>query len=179
MIVVKGKIILIIIIVIVIIIMIPILPWLLLAGAMVLSPNPKKPEVKSGEFPVELTYRLGDETYTVNDIYVCEYDGIGMNEGVGKYRKWKGYIKSTGEEGILLTKDETRNIYVYCYVGNAEYYMNDEKTPTDKDIVPNVCEVVKERFVTYHGMSKEELLSRYNIEIVSWKLSEPIKNSFG
>ena len=59
-----------------------------------LSSNPPKPEITYAEFPFEIVYELEGETVTVNDVYVCEYDGIGMNEGVGKYREWKGYIKS-------------------------------------------------------------------------------------
>ena len=40
------------------------------------APNPLKPEITYGEFPFTLTYELDGEIKTIEDVVVCEYDGI-------------------------------------------------------------------------------------------------------
>ncbi len=85
------------------------------------------PVITHGEFPFELTYKLNGELYTVKDTYICDYDGLGFNMGIGNYRKWSGYIKSTGETAVLITEDSDRQIF--CSVGDTEFYMNDEIYP--------------------------------------------------
>ena len=67
--------------------------------------NVPEPQIKEGEFPFEMVYEIDGETITVNDIYVCEFDGFDWNEGVGKHRKWKGYIKSSGTDVLILLED--------------------------------------------------------------------------
>ncbi|MBQ2840423.1 MAG: hypothetical protein IJE70_03665, partial [Oscillospiraceae bacterium] len=55
-----------------------------------------------GEFPFKLEYELNGKKYTVEDVWVCEFNGFGSNEGFGKHRQWKGKVKSTGEDKIVL-----------------------------------------------------------------------------
>lgn len=74
-------------------------------GTWLFIPNPPEPEITYCEFPFEIVYEIDGEIITINDVYVCQYDGIGANEGSGKYRVWKSYIKSTGEENLILFKD--------------------------------------------------------------------------
>ena len=102
--------------------------WSIVLGGMYLfTPAPPQPIIQTGEFPFELTYKLNGELYTVKDVYVCNYEGIGFDEGNGKYRKWSGYIKGSGESAIFVTEDSDRKIF--CFVGDAEFYMNDEQYP--------------------------------------------------
>lgn len=147
--------------------------WVMVLGGMWFSaPNPSEPREVYGEFPFELTYRIGDDLVAVRDVYVCEYDGIGFNEGIGKYRKWKGYIQGTGETAVLVTEDAERKIY--CFVGSAEFYMGDEMYPEQRPLAPRLYDV--HNSMTFY--SQEELLSRYDIELISWTFSDPITNSF-
>ncbi len=154
------------------------LGWTVVLGGMWLfTPNPPQPQETNGEFPFELTYKIDGETITIRDVYVCEYDGVGFNEGNGKYRKWNGYIKGTGETSILLIEDTEREIY--CFVGDAEFYMGDEKYPEKKPLAPRLYNVTNNSNVEYvESYSSNEIMEYYKIEIISWTSSDPIENSF-
>lgn len=149
--------------------------WIITLGGMyIVTPMPPKPEIQTGEFPFELTYKLNGELYTVTDTYICNYDGIGFNEGYGKYRKWSGYIKDTGETAVLITEDADRQIF--CFVGNAEFYMNDEMYPEERPLTPRLYDVKKDPDAD--ALSTYRIMVNYDIEIVSWSFSEPVENSF-
>lgn len=143
-----------------------------------LSPNPPKPEITYAEFPFEIVYEMDGELVTVNDVYVCEFDGFGWNEGVGKHREWKGYFQSTGEDEFVLLQDG--NLSLAVSVGYPEYYMSD---PTEYDVEkePYIYYIIdpNELGGTSSGvMDIEPILEQYKIKLVRWNLSEPIQNSF-
>ena len=148
------------------------------------APNPPKPAITYAEFPFELVYEIDDETKIVNDIYVCEFDGFGMNEAVGKYREWKGYVKSTGEEDILLIEDD--NILIFCSIGSAKYYMGDPEYFADGIARPEYRKTPSIYYVEYPnelggktiGRLENEHLEKYKVKLISWKLSDPIENTF-
>ena len=133
-----------------------------------------KPKITRGEFPFELKYELDGETISVNDVYVCEYDGIGKNEGVGKYIRWKGYIKGTGSNSVLIK--EVNNKKIFCSVGWPEYYMNDPNNYIASKPEPELYIEEKTEtglFNTYNIDGSE-----FNIKIISYQFSEPIENLF-
>lgn len=147
-------------------------------GTWLFTPNPPKPEITYGEFPFEIIYEIDGEVITINDVYVCQYDGIGANEGSGKYREWKGYIKSSGEEELILFEDG--NLKLACSLGDPKYYMSDPSMPT-QEYTPKIFYIISpnEFGGTSSGtMDIEPILEQYKIKLISWKLSEPIKNSF-
>ncbi len=155
--------------------------WGVIGLGILLSPNPPAPQVKYGEFPFEITYEICGERYTVNDVYVCEYDGIEANEGIGKYRSWRGYIKGRGEDESSLVIYDDGERTIYCYVGDAEFYMNDEKYPKKRPLEPRVYSVLKsipDVYVPDRFETNEEMINYYEIKIISWEFSEPIENSF-
>ena len=118
------------------------------------------------------------KTITINDVYVCEFHGFDWNEGVGKHRKWKGYIKSTGEKDLILLEDG--NLKLACSLGGPNYYMSDPSTPTYEH-TPRIFYIIypDEFGGTSSGtMDIEPILEQYKIKLISWKLSEPIQNSF-
>ena len=148
-------------------------PWIVIFIGGWLSPNPPAPEITYGEFPFRLEYRLEDEVYVVEDVIVCEYDGVDWNEGVGKHRIWKRTFKNTGEKDLLvLTDGDTK---IYCSVGSADYYMGDKKYA--ELFVPKFYYVTFRENITESG-SAEDLLDKYKLELLDWKLSEPIENKF-
>lgn len=147
-------------------------------GTWLFTPNPPKPEITYGEFPFEIVYEIDGEITTINDVYVCQYDGIGANEGSGKYRVWKSYIKSTGEENLILVEDG--NLKLACSLGGPKYYMSDPSMPT-QEYTPKIFYIISpdEFGGTSSGiMDIEPILEQYKIKLISWKLSEPITNSF-
>lgn len=146
------------------------LPWVLMAGHSLLS-DEKPPEIIYEEFPVELTYTKNGEVITAKAIYVAEYKGWIPTTG----RKWNGYIKETGESGMVIhSEDKTK---IICMLGSPEYFMGDHYFED-----PSVPHVIKEEkaFLKKEetALSQQELLEQYNIEIISWEIAEPVQNSF-
>lgn len=153
------------------------LPWTLIALFMWLSPNPPQPEITYGEFPFEVVYEAGNEVITVQDTYVCEYEGVDMNEGVGKYRVWKGYVKSTEESAVIL--DQKDDKIMYFTVGTPEYYMDDLDEYKITSDFPDICVVDlsgKGQMINYFSI--EEAYEKLNIKVLSWKFSKPIENTY-
>lgn len=149
--------------------------WTMLTGlSWLFSPIPSQPQITYGEFPFELTYSIKGETITIKDVYVCEYEGVRFEGEYGRSRMWNGYIKGTGEASIFITEDADRKIY--CSVGFATFYMDDEKHPIERPLQPRFRYETKNS--TASGSLSDELLAYYDIEIISWTFSEPIENSF-
>ncbi len=155
------------------------LPWILVGVGVWLSPDPPEPKIRFGEFPFEIVYKLDGELHTINDVLVCEYDGIGADEGSGKYIEWKGYLKSSGqaeiEEIVLYRKDTVR---IICDIGSPAYYMGEDEYMDGQSVTP--CLILYEErdsLTISHGLS-EEYAEQYPIELISWKLSDPIVNTF-
>lgn len=148
-------------------------PWIVIYVFGWLSPNPPAPRTTYGEFPFRLEYRIDDEVHVIEDVIVCEYNGVGWNEGAGKYRKWKGTFKNTGAEEIIVLSDaDTR---ICCSIGDAAYYMGDKEY--GDSYVPKFYYVETFDNGTVSG-DAEDLLDKYKIELLDWKLSEPIENEF-
>lgn len=140
--------------------------------------NVSEPEIKEGEFPFEIVYEINGETIKINDIYVCEFDGFDWNEGVGKHRKWKGYIKSSGAKELILLEDGDLKLAVS--VGFPEYYMSDQSITQIKELTPSIYYIKpNELGGTSSGvLDIEPLLEQHKLKLVSWNFSEPIQNSF-
>jgi hypothetical protein len=79
-------------IIITIVICVPMIPWALIYLGALFSPNPPLPEIRYGEFPFRLEYEINGERFIMEDTVVCEFDGIGVDGGRGKYLKWKTYL---------------------------------------------------------------------------------------
>ena len=143
----------------------------------IFEPTPSKPEITYGEFPFEIVYELDGETITINDIYVCEYEGIRIGY-LEKYRSWKGYFKSTGEDQIVLLQDG--NLKFCSFVGDPNYYMSDP-TMQEQKYVPYIF---YEIYPNDSGgkssgtLDIDQMLEEYKLKLVSWNLSEPIQNNF-
>ena len=152
-----------------------VLPWLPIAIGSVFTPSPPAPQITYGEFPFRLEYEISGERFTIEDTYICEYDGVGWNEGQGKFRKWKGYLANSREEGVLLKTDGTRKIY--CYIGDAEYYMGDEKYPEQRPLTPRIYTVGTD-YADTAVYTQEQLLEKYNIRLLNWDFTDPTVNSF-
>ena len=155
------------------------IPWLIIYGGIWLSPDPPKPQIAYGEFPFELVYSLDGEILTINDVFVCEYDGIEVNEGTGKEIKWKSYLKSTNQENLILYQEN--DIKIICSIGTAEYYMSEPEYYEifgDEENSP-----ILSLYQDYGSVTSSHVLSdggkeKYKIELISWKFSKPIENTY-
>lgn len=136
------------------------------------------PRITEGKFPFEIVYEIDGETVTINDTYVCEFDGFGYNKAVGWYREWNGYFQSTGEEDLVLLQDG--NLSLAVAVGHPNYYMSDP-TEYTREYEPHIYYIIYPNDMggTSWGVTNiESMLEKYKIKLISWKLSEPIQNSF-
>ena len=136
------------------------------------------PKITKAEFPFEIVYQIGDETITVNDTFVCEFDGFGWNENFGRNRRWKGYVKSTGGDRLVLLEKDGRK--VVCSLGSPAYYMSDPLGPVAEELIPEVSytETLPSGGVTSGALNAESLFEKYGITLLSWEFSAPIENSY-
>lgn len=130
------------------------------------SSQEPKPQITYGEFSVELTYTVDNQTIETVDIYVCEY--AGYTEAIN-LRRWDGYMKSTKKVGFVLYDEKDTKIF--CKIGDPSYYMGDSKEAPYPIII-------KDTGALSGMITQEELFEDYGIKLVEWKTSPPIKNSF-
>jgi hypothetical protein len=153
-------------------------PWIAIYIGIHLEPNPPSPDIKYGEFPFRLEYEINGERKVIEDTLICEYDGIGSDEAQGKYRTWKRRLAS-GNERITLQKiSDTKEIFYTP--GRAEYYMGDLKY-SGKYVhsFPNAVIFEKEgRMTSNRFIDADQLVEQYNIKLISWDYTQPIKNTF-
>ena len=174
----KNKIFIVIIIIVVIILLCATLPWLVLWCGLYLSPNPSEPIIKYEEFPFELVYELNGDKKYISDVLVCEYEGIGISENVGKHRKWSSRFLSGNEYIELLNIND--KMIVYYNPGDPRYYMGDYNGEF-VSYFPN-CRYVKYNdkgnLVEDGIINADEIYLKYSIKLLSWNIGSPVKNSF-
>lgn len=151
--------------------------------------TPSKPEITYGEFAFKLEYELNGERFVVEDVWVCEFDGFGANEGTGRYRKWKGKVKGTGEDKIVLLNVKNPTMLgsldasvskqiIYFLPGSASYYMGDS-TRSRNEFPDALYWEYSFPFTTVEGkIEAEEMQEKFNLKLISWKIEEPIENNF-
>ena len=167
-----------------------VLPWVTIYLGISSLPNPPRPEVTYGEFPLRLEYEINGQRKVIQDTFICENDGVGMDEGQGKYRKWKGHLASGNERLILLKVDKPisrrsdKKVVrqeIYYPTGSARYYMGDMKEyETYIRFLSDAYffEEYEDGKTSADIIYPEELLEEFNIKLISWTPSPPIKNSF-
>ena len=155
-----------------------ILGLMLLIGSISACSSVPSPQITYAEFPFEIVYEIDGQTITVTDVYVCEFDGMRWNENAGKYRQWKGYVKSTGKDHVVLLEDG--NLQLACGLGSAAYYMGDPSMQGAAEYTPSIYYVktLESGGIVSGTSGIEPLLEQYKIRLVSWNLSKPIENTF-
>ncbi|MBQ9986224.1 MAG: hypothetical protein IJP38_07960 [Oscillospiraceae bacterium] len=148
------------------------------------SNKPSKPKIVYHEFPICLEYEVNGKYTKVEDIVVCKFDGFAFNEGNGKFRRWIAYLRS-GNSRITLFKEDDIEIYYFpikedsrlpgVLMGDAEFYTGGiGGTFPDAWITTNY----DDKTVNDYLISKDELLDKYKIRLISWECAPPIKNIF-
>ncbi|PZD97224.1 hypothetical protein DNH61_03810 [Paenibacillus sambharensis] len=145
---------------------------------MQLGPEPPRPEITYGEFPITLVYELKGERKEIKDAVICEFDGFGANEATGKFREWKMKLESGQEEITLLRIDDSEQIYSPS--GFCHYYMDDlsEGVSYDPASLKAALLVKRGGSVMTSRISEKELFDKYNIKLISSDFSQPITNSY-
>lgn len=169
-------------------ILIAIIIVLVAFAAKTLLESPK-PEITYGEFPFRLEYEINGERKVIQDTLICEYDGIGWDEGQGTHREWKEHLASGKEDVVLLEitnpgyhgdKRIVKQEIVYP-IGSARYYMGDlDEYESYGECFPDAC-----YYEEYEGggsggpvILADDLFKKYHIKLISWHCSKPLKNKF-
>lgn len=161
------------------------LPWVLIGLGIILSPNPPMPTIKHGEFPFHLVYEAGGKRYTIDNTIICDYAGMGMDEGNGKYLKWKERLANGNpitRFSFNLTEDYQYGIKLFdgviqgqgstviiCDIGNPQYYLGYKKYT---DYSPGRVSISSPPATGV--ISEAELWNKYHIKIIEAKFSEPM-----
>ena len=166
-----------------------VLPWLAIFSDFLNEKNIPEPSITYGEFAIKIEYKLNGKDMILEDVIICEYDGKETIGVAGTYRKWKTRLKSGRERLTLLDLRDQKIVdewgdevlEFFFYFGNGEYYMGDSEKSRQRgpnfdakmvDYLKNVNG--KE---AYSAMSKEDVLEKYNLSIISCQISKPIKNT--
>jgi hypothetical protein len=137
--------------------------------------SPSLPEVKTAEFSFKLEYKINGKMHVIEDIYVAEYDGIG-DSYEARIRKWKGYIKTSREEDVVLLKINKDKIYYE--INFPEYWMGDVENLRYHDFKPSYTVYKSGPLEKFSVVKADELLEDYGIELISWEMDDPIENTF-
>lgn len=153
------------------------LPWIILCIGLYLSPAPPSPKITYAEFPFRLEYEINGQREVIEDTLICEYAGIGINEGIGKYHEWTERLASGKERITLLKISDTQEIWYR--VGHARYYMGAlGPGGSYHHPFPNAefLDLEKEKKGEYYEttLHAEELLEKFNIKLIHWDYTEPI-----
>ena len=155
-----------------------------------LPPNPPRPTVKYGEFPLRLEYEIGGERKVLEDILICEFNGFKVVQpGSDKVRDWKSHLSSGNAR---LTLGVIHGIEVYCFPmafdrGLGSIYMGDGKyapnvyQDDDSEIFPYIWKTSKYEENSNMGSTRlfaDKLWEEFKIRLISWEIAEPIQNSF-
>lgn len=139
-------------------------------GKGYLTKKPDPPEVEYGEFPFKVTYKLNGEIYTVENVYICEYDGLSWNEGTGFENKWNDHIKDTDDDVLFITEQD--GVKLLCIVGDSWYYMGQNNNT--KPFEPHfICEYKHSSGLTVFT-GDDKYIEKFDVELLEWELSEPL-----
>lgn len=159
--------------------------------------NSRLPEIQEGEFPFQIVYESGEETVTIEDTVICEFNELTPYYIVpGSFRTWNVSLKS-GDKRHFFTIYEEENkesvfnqgrinlsAKVYINYGAPEYYMGDPRSKSMTKSAPSIeyVEFYQESEKVVNSFSKTLSISDartyFGINITTFAFSDPIKNSF-
>lgn len=161
--------------------------------------EPNKPLITEEIFPFTLVYELNGKRIIIEDKMLCKYTGsewYGQEEG--KSRTWAMELESGGDSIVLWEGKNSQGERQRIIGGvEPEYYMDDvnddyiyELPDKDDFLYPGMTEeeyrnsyIILETIDSDGGIEEDAIvtkraLSKYGINILSWKCRSPIKNSF-
>lgn len=155
-----------------------IVPWLVLYFGLKRLPDPPVPKVIYEEFPFKLEYEINGERMIAEDKIICEYDGVQINEGRGKFRTWKKYLAGSPKESDLVLLELEDGTKIYYNVGDSAYYMGDAEKPRYANYPFNGVYVVGASQDELYKMKFDEMLEFLNIKLIDWQEPPAIENEF-
>lgn len=135
--------------------------------------RPNKPKIKHAEFPFELVYEYNGEDFIISESIVCDYKDISFALEGGNYRDWDCYITNNARYGqYYLDEVDYPSLYIQVPL-NAEYYMG---APDAKEefALPYIFYIDESTGTTYY---EQDLIDAVGARIISWSVSEPLKDN--
>lgn len=138
----------------------------------------KAPVITEHDFPYSVTYTLNGETKTYEGVYRCQFTSTG--KGIDPLeRYYEGtYLKLSFESHpatyTIAEKDGLELGIVTIF--NNNYLMGDTKgVPEATFTYDPYLAVMDEQGIEYDD---PETLSKFDAQLISWELPQPVENSF-
>jgi len=153
----------------------------------VLMPNPSRPQITYGEFPIRVIFELDGEIHTLEDTVIAEFAGFQSLGTAGRYRVWTSRLKSGNERLVLLrVENEEYSFAITRSHAPPAYYMGDFAFQRRQDVEFGLAD---RRYLGYirwedgeitanHTLRADEVWERYNLRIIEIQHSPPIENTF-
>lgn len=153
------------------------------------------PQITYGEFPFYVEYEKDGEKYVIEDTVICEFTGFDNSLGFQTIRIWSAKLKSGDENKCILKTEENApsvlepgrtNILSRLVLdyGSPEYYMDDPVAWLLVDRKASfeyreMWENSEKAIATEHTkLNKRKLEKYFDIKIIKFEFSKPIKNRF-
>ena len=139
----------------------------------------KVPTVKEHDFPYSVTYKLEGQTKTLEGVYTVRFNDTDLT-----LDPWERYYTGThrsdgnehlGSDCVIAQKDDLKLCISLCFTD--DYLMGDDKKGAEEAqalAVPQLVVYDREQY----PMEDRETIKKFNAELVSWELPEPIENRF-
>ena len=133
-----------------------------------------KPAVTEYDFEYSVTYTLNGETHTFEDVYRCSFVNMGR-DGDPRDRYYEGvYVQSEGSDHPgTYTIDEKDGLELRLVtIFTNDYLMGDGDQHFTNQIYLAAFDDMGVEYV------EPEILEKFDVELVSYELPQPIENSF-
>ena len=159
----------------------------IISGAfLMLAPNPPRPEIRYGEFPIRVIFELDGETKVIEDTVIAEFAGIENRGKGGRFRVWTSHLKSGNERLVLLRVENEEEIFeIFTTPWSSRQLMGDLRD--GERMLTNVWYIRYLGFIRWengeitanHSLRNDEVWEKYNLRIIEAQLSPHIENRFG
>ena len=138
----------------------------------------KVPTVTEQDFQYSVTYKLNGKTETLDGVYRVRFDGARPGEN-SIIRDYTGeYLTNTSEyhpAAYTIAEKDGLELCVITVFSNR-YLMGDAKNdPAATWMYTPYLAVIDQEGMEYED---EEMLGKFNAELISYELPEPVENSF-
>ena len=149
---------------------------------LILGPRPPRPEITRAEFNIRLEYELYGERIVIEDTIIAEFDGFSSDTGIMEwFRTWRLRLASNRRAEHLLLRHLDDGRRIYYHLGGAGYYMGDTSGNRNPSEFNHVFIVERGRNTSIgnrRGLTHQELLDEFGIQLISWEYDPPITNRF-
>jgi len=155
----------------------------------------RMPEITTGEFPFRVVYELDGDIHVLEDVLICEFDGI-TNSG----RNWRWRLRYDVDatmingfrDTLLILEGEymysiftpdrlNQRFNIFVDAGTCGYYMGDRQGWISEPRIQ-----IQERLISEGGglsihdrdLTFEQLEVYFGIRMIEFIFSEPIRNQF-